>query len=251
MKWKDRIHASSIHLGISLLIACLAALLVFAVWYPYPYREISGGRELFLIVVAVDVVLGPLITLAIFDRGKPWRKLRLDLAVVGLVQLAGLSYGLWTVHAARPAHLVFEIDRFRVVHAIDIDPALLAKTPAGVEATPWTGPTLLGVRPFRNSNESMEATLAAVQGASLGARPDLWQTYDASRPDVIRLAKPLDDLLRRFPARAKEIETAARKSGLAADRTGYVPMVGRKEFWTPLVDRRNADVVGFVPIDSF
>ena len=47
------------------------ALLVFAVWYPYPYREISGGRDLFLLVVAVDVVLGPLITFAVFNRAKP------------------------------------------------------------------------------------------------------------------------------------------------------------------------------------
>ena len=43
--WKDRFKAGSIHLGISLMIATLAALLVFGLWYPYPYRETSGGRE--------------------------------------------------------------------------------------------------------------------------------------------------------------------------------------------------------------
>jgi hypothetical protein len=69
--WKDRLRASAIHFCISVAIALLAALLVFFVWYPNPYREISGGRELFLILVSVDVVLGPLITLAIFDRAKP------------------------------------------------------------------------------------------------------------------------------------------------------------------------------------
>ena len=65
-QFKNRLRASSIHLGISLLIAALAALLVFGLWYPYPYREISGGRDLFFLVVAVDVAMGPLITLAIF-----------------------------------------------------------------------------------------------------------------------------------------------------------------------------------------
>ena len=44
--WGDRLKASTLHLGLSLCIAALAALLVFAVWYPNPYREISGGREL-------------------------------------------------------------------------------------------------------------------------------------------------------------------------------------------------------------
>ena len=102
--WQDRLKASSIHLGISLAIALLAALLVFGLWYPYPYREISGGRELFLILVAVDVILGPLMTLTIFNRSKPWPELRRDLAIVVLIQLAALVYlpmigrkSFWTV----------------------------------------------------------------------------------------------------------------------------------------------------------
>lgn len=41
--WRDRLRASGIHLGISLGIA----LLVFALWYPYPYRDISGGESFF------------------------------------------------------------------------------------------------------------------------------------------------------------------------------------------------------------
>jgi hypothetical protein len=66
--WKDRLQASAAHFALSLLVAALAAALVFGVWYPYPYREISGGRELFFIIVAVDVVMGPLLTFAVFNR---------------------------------------------------------------------------------------------------------------------------------------------------------------------------------------
>ena len=47
--WADRLRASGIHLALSLVVAGLAALFVFGIWYPYPYREISGGRELFKI----------------------------------------------------------------------------------------------------------------------------------------------------------------------------------------------------------
>ena len=81
--WPDRVKASAIHLTLSLAIAALAGALVFGVWYPYPYREISGGRELFLILVIVDVILGPLMTLAVFNRVKPWPVLRRDLIVIG------------------------------------------------------------------------------------------------------------------------------------------------------------------------
>ena len=190
--WADRIRASGIHLGLSLLIAALAGGLVFGLWYPYPFREISGGRELFLILVAVDVVLGPLITLAIFNRAKPWSELRRDLAIVVMLQLGALGYGMWTVFAARPVHLVFEIYRFNVAHAIDVQPELLSKTPADIEALPVTGPTLLSLRPFRSEQEKTDATLAALQGIPLAARPDLWQSYEKGIPDVLKEAKPAE-----------------------------------------------------------
>ena len=249
--WKDRLQASAVHLALSALVAALAALLVFGLWYPYPYREISGGRELFMLVVTVDIILGPLITLAIFDRRKPWKELRRDLAVVVLLQMSALVYGLWTVAMARPVHVVFEIDRFRIVHAIDVPPELLSQTPAGVTALPYTGPTLVGLRPFRDGQEQMAATMAALQGVSLGFRPDLWQSYELSRKDVLQAAKPIAHLKARFPASVQTIDEALANKGYAAEHAQYVPLAGRKDFWTVLVDGRNGDVLGYLPLDSF
>jgi hypothetical protein len=251
INWKERSRAAGIHFTLSVLIASIAGLLVFWLWYPYPYREISGGRELFLIVVVVDVILGPLITLVIFDRRKGWAKLRLDLGVVVLVQLAALAYGLWTVFVARPVHLVFEIDRFRVVHAIDVPEELLHKKPAGIEAMPLTGPTLLSVRPFRDAAEKFDATVAALGGADIGARPDFWQPYASARAEVLKTAKPVGELKTRFPAQGAEIEGVLQKAGRKADGVAYVPMIGRQNAWTVFVDAASADVVAFMPLDSF
>ena len=249
--WTERFKASGIHLGISLAIAAAAALLVFGLWYPYPYRDISGGRELFLIVVAVDVVIGPLITLAVFNRRKPWGELRRDLATVGVIQLAALGYGVWTVAVARPVHLVFEIDRFRVVHGVDVPDALLGRQPAQVDALPWSGPTLLAVRPFRNNDESFEATMAALKGLQVGARPDLWQPYEAAKSRVLQAAKPVTELKKRFAARASDIDAALKAAGRGAETMAYLPVVGRNVFWTAFVDPATADVVAFMPLDSF
>jgi len=249
--WKDRVKASGIHLGISLTIALLAALLVFGIWYPYPYREISGGRELFLIVMMVDVILGPLITLAVFNRAKPVRELKRDLTLVALLQLAALGYGMWTVFVARPVHMVFEYDRFRVVHAIDVPAELLNRAPPDVVALPLTGPTLLSLRPFKDANEKMEATMAALDGLSLSARPDLWQAYLLAKGDIWQAAKPASDLKIRFAAQAGVIDAAIAKTGRKPETLAYLPMVGRKSFWTVLLDPVTAEVLGFIPIDSF
>jgi hypothetical protein len=249
--WRDRLQASAIHLALSLSIAMLAAMLVFGIWYPYPYREISGGRELFLLVVAVDVILGPLMTLAVFNRAKPWSELRRDLAVVAALQLAALGYGLWTVYVARPVHMVFEYDRFRVVHAIDVVPELLAQTPPSITALPLTGPTLLALRPFKDDQEKMDATLAALQGLTLSSRPDLWQPYAQSVPEVLQVAKPVSELKVRFASEATEIDRVLAQAGRTPQNTVYVPLAGRKSFWTAFLDVSTAQVVATMPLDSF
>lgn len=249
--WKDRFKASSIHLGISLLIAALAALLVFGLWYPYPYREASGGRALFLLVVTVDVILGPLVTFTVFNRTKPKAELVRDLSIVGLVQLVALSYGLWSVCAARPVHLVFEFDRFRAVHGVEVPDDLLGKVPAGIRAMPLTGPTILAVRAFRDVNEESTATIQALSGLPLSARPDLWEPYAQARQRVLAAAKPLSALRQRFPGKTAEIDAAVAASGRPADKLMYLPMVARQSFWTVLVDAESAAVCGYLPLDSF
>lgn len=250
--WKGRLKASGIHLAISLALAILAALLVFLVWYPYPYREISGGRELFLLVVTVDVIMGPLMTFAVFNTQKPRKELKRDITIIGILQLAALAYGVWTVSVARPVHLVYEIDRFRVVHAIDVPVEMLDRAPEGQKTLPWTGPTLLSVRDFKDSKESFEATMAAVQGVNLGARPDLWQSYEKAKPQILARARPLAELKTRFAAQSATIDQALASNGKPpAASVSYLPLAGRNTFWTVLVDTNTAEILAFVPIDSF
>jgi hypothetical protein len=250
--WRQRLRAACIHLAISAGVALVAAILVFVFWYPYPYRVVSNGRELFQLVVSVDVVMGPLITFAIFDRAKRRTELRRDLAFVGVLQLAALCYGLWTVQLARPVHLVFEIDRFRVVHRVDIPQDLEARTPAGIDLAPWSGPTLLAVRPFRSQQENMDATMAALQGVQIGARPDLWQPYDQARERVLKAARPVTELKRRFPQAAAQIDALLQQGNHDATHASYLPLVARKaQAWTVLLDASTADVLGYLPLDSF
>ena len=248
---KDRLRASSIHLGISLALAGLVATLVFGLWYPYPYREISGGRDLFLLLVAVDVVMGPLITLMIFNRAKPRRELMLDLTVVGLLQLAALGYGLWTVAAARPVHLVFEYQRMAVVSAAEVDPAALAQAAPALRALPLTGPTLLSLRPFKDANEQYDSTVLAMGGVPQAAQPALWQAWDAAHADILKESRPAAQLKQRFGAEAALIDSAIAATGRPLEALRYLPLLGRKKGWTVLIDAQSAQPVGFLPLDSF
>jgi hypothetical protein len=250
--WRPRLRAFGIHLALSALVAVVTALLVFAIWYPSPYNEISGGRDLFRLVVSVDLVLGPLLTFAVYQVAKPRAVLRRDIAVIVALQLAGLAYGLWTVHLARPVHIVFEYDRFRVVHQSEIPAELARRVPPGIELAPWGGPTPLVLREFQTPAEQRDYTLSALQGLQLSARPELWQRYEVGRARVLQAAHPLAQLKQRFPQRAAEIDEAVQKSGRDAGGVAWLPVVARQaEAWTVLLDARTAEMIGFLPLDSF
>src|SRR5437762_8514172 len=100
-RWK----AAAIHLGLSALIAITVVTAMLLVWYPPPYFNTAGGQGLLKILVGVDICLGPLLTLIIFDPRK--KSLRLDLSIIAMVQVAALVYGVWIMFEARPVYAAF------------------------------------------------------------------------------------------------------------------------------------------------
>lgn len=249
--WREKVFVGSIHLIVSLTVALLAALLVFGLWYPYPYRETSGGRALFSIVIIVDVIIGPLITLIIFNRKKSRRELFMDFTIVGLLQVVALGYGLWTVFVARPVYLVYEYDRMRVVHAIDLETHLLSKAPPSLQNLPIKGPDLIALRAFSDASEQFDATMEAMGGAMLSLRTDLWQSYRERTPDILNSSKPATELRKRFPGKVMLIDQVISGTGRTSDQLRYLPMVDRDIVWTALLDSITAEPLGFLPIDSF
>ena len=247
---KTRWRASFLHLMVSLAVCFLSALFVFGIWYPFPYRELSGGRELFSWVVLVDVVIGPLITLVIFNCSKTRFHLTMDFTVVGLLQISALSYGLWTVFVARPVHLVFEYQRMAVVHAIDVQPELLPQASMDLQTLPLTGPTLLSLRPLKAS-EFVDSTMKAMGGTAQAAQPNLWQPYSAARSEILHESRPLAELKERFASQTAAIDQAVVQTGLPAERLRTLPLLARKDAWTVLIDAETTLPVGYLPLDSF
>jgi hypothetical protein len=90
-----------------------------------------------------------------------------------------------------------------------------------------------------------------LKGLPLSVRPDLWQPYAAAIPQIRKEAKPVAQLKSRFPARVADIDRALAPFGPAAQSMVYLPMMGRKSFWTAFLDPVTAEVVAFLPLDSF
>lgn len=103
----NRFVAFLIHLGISLLIFAVLAYVVLFVWYPDFFFAADGGWQGMRIIVFVDLVLGPTLTLVVFNRTKPRAELRRDLSMIAAFQLVCLSAGSYVVYQSRPIAMVY------------------------------------------------------------------------------------------------------------------------------------------------
>lgn len=252
LDWRSRSKAALIHLSGSLVAALAIGALVFGLWFPWPYRTAAGGTDLFTLVMSVDVVLGPLITFAIFDLRKGWPHLRRDLAVVVTLQLAALAYGAHTVLIVRPVVLALEEDRFRIVSANDVLESELARAPEGLRELSLNGPRPVWARVPTDGDAKFEAIKLGLSGYDIGARPSLWHPWnDEGRRMALANAKPMAALAERYPQRRAELDAAASKAGRTSDALVWLPMIARNGDWVVLLDKASGETVGFAPFDGF
>ena len=245
------LRVALMHLVVSVLVAVLAGLLVFGLWYPYPYRELAGGRDLFLLIVTVDVVCGPLLTLVLYNPAKPRAELRRDLGLVVVIQLAALAYGLHVVHQARPVYLVQEVDRFKVVALPQLESSAVDKLAPALQPR-WTGgPQTVAIRPPASIEEKNKVMFDAVQGGrDYAERPEFYLPYEGEAAlKSLNRAKPLAVFLQKQPSQEKVAREMVAEKRLDMAQLTYLPVVGRQD-WVAVLDAQG-QIQGFLKGDGF
>ena len=219
-----RFQASRNHLAISAVVVGIVLAVVFLAWYPGPTFEIAGARAPVSILVGLQVVLGPLLTLIVYKEGK--KGLKFDLAFIATVQLVALVYGSHTLYSERPTYLVFTIDRVSLVSAKTIDAASilyeeLTHKPIGEL-----------IRVFARKPQDPEEFRRFLDSVLFQGMPDLdmrteyWEPWE-SGSDVIRSAiTSLDDFEPASELERTELATAIRRHGREHPRLGFLPIGG-------------------------
>lgn len=195
-----RLRAAVIHLGASFIVACGVLMVIFFVWYPTPYFDALDGKGLVVIILAVDVVIGPLLTLVVYHPGK--KSLKFDMAVIIVFQLTALSYGLWVSHASRVAYLVYSQDSFDLVKANEVDPDSARKSSfSEFKTLPWRGPVLAAARMPDDVSKRTALAFGTLAGRDLANFPEFYIPYVQALPEMrshaldrIRLAKTRPEL---------------------------------------------------------
>jgi hypothetical protein len=243
----SRWRAAGYHLLISLAVGAAALALVALVWYPPPFLIAARGHELVMILTGVDVIIGPLLTLAVFKAGK-WG-MKFDLAVIAILQAAALVYGLYIMAQARPIYIVFAVDRFDLVSAVEITPAAFGRaTKPEYKSAPWFGPKWAGAR-VPAGQSSFDITMSALSGgADIHQLPQYYQDYKELRADALARAFPVADLARHNRGQEAQIAAAIADTGKKAEDVKFLPLRARKFDLTVLVDGKTGDVLKVVDL---
>lgn len=241
-----RLKASGIHLLLSVLIAIVMLYLVFGLWYPGQYYKLLEVDSLYLILMGVDVTLGPLLTLAVYKAGK--RGLKFDLAVIGIVQMCALLYGAYVVFQTRPVFNVFEGDRFKVGSAIEYSEKLLKSAPKEEwRKLSLLGPVLVAAIPPLDSKLKDEVVTA---GGEYYNFPKIFVDYDSRRKEVLKNAKSLSRLKGLSTEYDATLSEFLAKNGRPESDFVWLPIVySYSKAMTLILDARNADVIGMVDIN--
>lgn len=240
-----RIKAFLIHLAASAFICLVVLFLVFCIWYPSPLHEAVGVTRIFLLLLLVDVSLGPLLTLLVFKVGK--KTLVFDLAVVLLLQLGALSYGLWTVTEGRPAWLVFNVDRFDLVRALDIDARQLDDAEEVYRSAPWGGAQWVGAVAPADVEVRNNIIFEALQShVDIAQRPNLYRPLAGMAADIRFSLRSVDSLTNYNDD--EKVHSILRQW---PDADAWLPLMANAKPMTVLMRRDTAEVIAIVDLNPW
>ncbi|MPV86098.1 hypothetical protein [Ostreibacterium oceani] len=97
-----RLKALGVHLIFSLIVFAIFMWVMLVYWFPAPHFQINGGWQGMRIMIAVDLVIGPLLTFFLYNNRKSKKELRFDLGIIIVTQAALIIYGVTTVYNQRP-----------------------------------------------------------------------------------------------------------------------------------------------------
>jgi hypothetical protein len=222
-----RVAAATLHLLICLAVAVVVMAVFWGVWYPKGLATVAGATELLLIIIGVDVVVGPLLTLILFVPGK--KGLYFDLTVIAVLQIVALAYGAYVMLQTRPVFLVALTDRIQLVSANELDDAELAKAShPEYSRLSWSGPIAVGSRDPQDADRYMALTASILSGGpEIDRRPEFYVPFAPAIQSLVGRTKRLsawrhssDD------AAIGALQWAARR-GLLAEDISVVPISGR------------------------
>jgi hypothetical protein len=228
---KFRLKALGLHLSAS---ACALSLILGALylgWYFWPGWALTDVTHVVVVMVGVDVVVGPLLTFVIAHPGKPRRELVRDVSIIVAVQLCALIYGSVSLWNGRPLYYAYSETVLQLVQAYDIDAQESAE---GGRLNPdfaphwYSRPRWIWAPLPQDASASQKIVTSAIQGGDdVISMPQYFKPWAQGLPVLRTKLKKVDDVAYFMGSDKKKLKERMRAAGLATDQANSIPLTGR------------------------
>ena len=230
------------HLSISFLIALLVIGLVFFVWYPAPLAKAVGVTNIFLMMLAIDVIVGPILGWLVYQEGK--KTLKFDLSVIILIQIAALCYGVFSIEQGRPAWLVYNVDRFELVRKNELVDTNIQQAQPQFQKPSWFKPQYVATEFAKDIQQRNDEMFAEVLGGiSIAQRPERYVELTQAKTQIQQRAQNLE-LLKQFNDQQSVQKILAKYPKADA----WLPLKATAVDMTVLINKEKGEVVKIVDL---
>lgn len=230
-----------VHLGVSLCIALMIISLVFLVWYPTPLAKAVGVTHIFLMMLAIDVTLGPILGLIVYKTDKI--KMLFDFSIIILLQLSALSYGVYSIAQGRPVWIVYDVDRFQLVCNNDIVLQPDVQVKPEYQKLSFTGAQYAAIQLSTDKKQQQNDLLNAAFGLTLAQQPDRYVSIDLVKHNIQKHAKNLAEL-NQYNDQQQVMDVL----GKYPQANAFVPLKANVMDMTVLLDKDTGKVVKIVDL---
>jgi hypothetical protein len=225
-----RLLAFGVHLTGSATALTLVLGALWLGWYRWPGWYLTSALHVVGIVVMVDLVLGPTLTLIVANPGKRRAELARDISIIVAVQLIALVYGTFTLWGGRPLYYTFSLDRLELVQASDLKADDIK---AGRRENPALAPRWYSVPRFiwaplpDNPEEAGKIAAGAVLGGSdVIEMPRYFRPWEQGLPELRKKLQKIDDMTYFTRAEKSKLKTRVAQRGLAPEQANTMVMWG-------------------------
>jgi hypothetical protein len=226
-----RLKAFSLHLLSSATVLTLVLGTLYFGWYRWPGWYLTDVTRVVLVMVCVDVVLGPTLTLIIANKSKPRRELVRDIGIIVAVQLSALSYGSASLWNGRPLYYAFSENILQLVQAYDID-ANEAKL--GREQNPSLAPHWYSLPRWiwaplpQDAGEARKIVTSTITGGDdVISMPRYFKRWEEGLPSLRTQLKKVDDVAYFAKSEKKTLRDKMKQAGMTDDQMNTMPLTGR------------------------
>lgn len=240
---KFRVKMALGHLIVSILFGLVAVYLVFFVWHPDPLQIAVGVTSIFVMMLAIDVILGPLLTLIVATSPEK-KTLKFDLAVIAIVQLVAYFYGVYNIAISRPVYIAYDNGLFELVQADTVIRNNTKSILPDYQKNPIWGIDWVYVPKHTNLQEQEERMRLEMQeGITPAMQAHLYQPFDTAWEQISEKKYPVSKL--------NQFNTKTKVDNIMKDYpmvTGYLGLKAPQIEMTVLIDDKNKKIIKVVDL---